>query len=315
MNMVGYKGKGVSGWLTMASAYAFLIWSGICEQSGHTDTAEKFRLEAEKFNEVINRYLWDGEWYARGITDDNVVFGISTDKEGRIFINPQGWALLCGAADNEKQEKLMKSVTELLETPYGVEKLAPSYTAMREDVGRVTQKHPGTAENGAVYNHASAFYIYALYSKGRNDNAYRLLRKMLPGPDTEDIIQRGQLPVFIPNYYRGAYGQYPRTAGRSSHLFNTGTIAWYYRCLIDGLFGLKGVKEGILIDPKLPAHWREVSVIRYFREAELQIEIKREAGIKAVEVYAGDKLIDGGILKDLEPGKVYKVVVRIPETN
>lgn len=138
-----------------------------------------------------------------GITDDNVVFGISSDPEGRIFINPQGWALLSGAADEEKRAKLMKSVHEQLETPYGVEKLAPSYTAMREDVGRVTQKHPGTAENGAVYNHAAAFYIYGLYAVGEQDQAYRLLRKMLPGPDIEDIIRRGQLPVFIPNYYRG----------------------------------------------------------------------------------------------------------------
>ena len=63
---------------------------------------------------------------------------------------------------------------------------------MREDVGRVTQKHPGTAENGAVYNHAAAFYIYGLYAVGEQDNAYRLLRKMIPGPDKEDIIRRGQ---------------------------------------------------------------------------------------------------------------------------
>ena len=69
-----------------------------------------------------------------------------------------------------------------------MEKLAPSFTAMREDVGRVTQKHPGSAENGAVYNHAAAFYIYALYLVGEKDNAYRLLRKMIPGPDSEDII-------------------------------------------------------------------------------------------------------------------------------
>lgn len=312
MNMVGYKGKGVSGWLTMASAYAFLIWADICRQWGRSDAEKKFRLEAEKSNEVINRYLWDGQWYARGITDDNVVFGISTDKEGRIFINPQGWALLCGAADEDKQEKLMNAVEEQLETPYGVEKLAPSYTAMREDVGRVTQKHPGTAENGAVYNHASAFYIYALYTIGKNDNAYRLLRKMLPGPDMDDIVRRGQLPVFIPNYYRGAYRQFPRTAGRSSHLFNTGTISWYYRCLIDGLFGLKGNKDGILIDPKLPSHWQEASVVRTFRGAELQIDMKREPGIGTVKVYVDGKIAEGGNLKDLKPGMVYKVTVKIP---
>ncbi len=312
MNMVGYKGKGVSGWLTIATAYAFKVWADICERGGHAEIAQEYRTAAETTNEVINRYLWDGEWYARGITDDNVVFGISTDQEGRIFINPQGWSLLSGAADPEKKEKLMRAVTEQLETPYGVEKLAPSYTSMREDVGRVTQKHPGSAENGAVYNHAAAFYIYALYAVGEKDNAYRLLRKMLPGPTMEDIVQRGQLPIFIPNYYRGAYRQFPRTAGRSSHLFNTGTVPWVYRCLIDGLFGVQGTPEGIRINPQLPAEWAEASVKREFRGATLQIEIKRESGITATEVYANGVYLEGGVLSDLKPGTEYKVSVKIP---
>ncbi|MDQ0194191.1 GH36-type glycosyl hydrolase domain-containing protein [Paenibacillus wynnii] len=187
MNMVGYKGKGVSGWLTIATAYAFMIWADICEKSDRLNISGEFRLAADETNAVVNQYLWDGDWYARGITDDNVVFGISKDQEGRIFINPQGWALLSGVADEEKQQKLIQAVEEQLETPYGVEKLAPSFTSMREDVGRVTQKHPGTAENGAVYNHAAAFYIYGLYSVGEKENAYRLLRKMLPGPDSPVI--------------------------------------------------------------------------------------------------------------------------------
>ncbi|HEY5561202.1 MAG TPA: amylo-alpha-1,6-glucosidase [Clostridiaceae bacterium] len=312
MNMVGYKGKGVSGWLTMASSYAFIIWADICKNSERLDMSNKFLIEADKTNAVINKYLWDGEWYARGITDDNVIFGISKDKEGRIFINPQGWSLLCGAADKLKEKKIIKAVSEQLETPFGVEKLAPSYTSMREDVGRVTQKHPGTAENGAVYNHAAAFYIYALYSIGEKDNAFRLLRKMIPGPDPKDIILRGQLPVFIPNYYRGAYKQIPRTAGRSSHLFNTGTVTWFYRCLIDGLFGLQGNKEGLRIKPQLPSHWQEASVKREFRGAVLNIDIKRETGIKVTEVYVNGNFIEDGIIKDLKSGTEYKVQVKIP---
>lgn len=311
MNMVGYKGKGVSGWLTIATAYAFMIWADICKHSGRLENGKAFRLAANETNAIVNQYLWDGEWYARGITDDNVVFGISEDKEGRIFINPQGWALLSGAADEEKREKLMRSVREQLETPYGVEKLAPSYTAMREDVGRVTQKHPGTAENGAVYNHAAAFYIYGLYAVGEQDDAYRLLRKMIPGPDTEDIIRRGQLPVFIPNYYRGAYRQFPKTAGRSSHLFNTGTVPWVYRCLIDGLFGLQGNREGLQVRPQLPSDWHEVTVKRSFRGAQLHIEMMREAGVTATEVYLDGKLVQDGILKGLESGGKYNVRVKL----
>ncbi|MGG6311354.1 GH36-type glycosyl hydrolase domain-containing protein [Paenibacillus macerans] len=312
MNMVGYKGKGVSGWLTIATAYAFRVWADVCEGSGRPEQAREYRAAAEETNEVVNRYLWDGEWYARGITDDNVAFGISTDKEGRIFINPQGWSLLSGAADAEKREKLMRAVREQLETPYGVEKLAPSYTAMREDVGRVTQKHPGSAENGAVYNHAAAFYIYALYAVGERDDAFRLLRKMLPGPDRDDIVQRGQLPVFIPNYYRGAYRQFPRTAGRSSHLFNTGTVPWVYRCLIDGLFGVQGTKDGIRINPQLPADWREAAVSRDFRGAKLEVEMKREAGVNRTEVYVDGEPVEGGILRNVQPGREYRVLVKLP---
>lgn len=312
MNMVGYKGKGVSGWLTIATAYAFRVWADICEQSGFAEKAEKYRAEAHATNDTVNRYLWDGEWYARGITDDNVKFGISTDVEGRIFINPQGWSLLSGAADKEKQDKLMSAVREQLETPYGVEKLAPSYTAMREDVGRVTQKHPGSAENGAVYNHAAAFYIYALYAVGEKEDAFRLLRKMLPGPDLADIVQRGQLPIFIPNYYRGAYRQFPRTAGRSSHLFNTGTVPWVYRCLIDGLFGVQGTKDGIRMAPQLPAAWSGAEVTRDFRGATLRIKISRDASASGTEVRVNGALLPDGVLREVQPNREYEVQVVLP---
>ncbi|GIP47756.1 cellobionic acid phosphorylase [Paenibacillus sp. J53TS2] len=312
MNMVGYKGKGVSGWLTIATAYAFQVWADICNNSGRPEVAREYRASAEETNAAVNRYLWDGEWYARGITDDNVVFGVSKDQEGRIFINPQGWSMLSGAANDEKREKLMQAVREQLETPYGVEKLAPSYTAMREDVGRVTQKHPGSAENGAVYNHAAAFYIYALYAVGKQEDAFRLLRKMLPGPDVQDIVQRGQLPVFIPNYYRGAYRQFPRTAGRSSHLFNTGTVPWVYRCLIDGLFGVQGTKDGIRVNPQLPSHWNEATVTREFRGATLHVEIQRDASASQTEVYAEGELLPDGVLRNVQQGKTYRVQVKLP---
>ncbi|MDO3409830.1 NdvB protein [Saccharibacillus sp. CPCC 101409] len=312
MNMVGYKGRGVSGWLTIATAYSCRVWADICERGGRADEAAEYREQAEEINGAVNRHLWDGDWYARGITDDGIAFGIRSDEEGRIFINPQGWSLLSGAADESKKAKLIRAVEEQLESPYGVEKLAPSYTAMREDVGRVTQKHPGSAENGAVYNHAAAFYIYALYAVGEKENAYRLLRKMLPGTDEADIAQRGQLPVFIPNYYRGAYRQFPRTAGRSSHLFNTGTVPWVYRCVIDGLFGVQGTPDGLRVAPQLPADWSEASAVRRFRGAEYRIAITREAGVSEAEVYAGGERLDGGIVRHAQPGGVYEVKVKLP---
>lgn len=318
MNMVGYKGRGVSGWLTVATAYALNLWADICEKSAASaslaESAKHFRAGAVAVNHAANEHLWDGDWYARGITDDNVTFGISKDKEGRIYLNPQAWAILGGAADAGKRAAMMAQIEEQLDTPYGVAMFAPPYSAMRDDVGRVTQKHPGSAENGAVYNHASIFYIYSLYTVGEGDRAYKLLRQMIPGPSEADYLQRGQLPVFIPNYYRGAYHQYPRTAGRSSQLFNTGTVSWAYRCFIEGLCGLKGDSDGLLVDPQLPKHWDGIKVTRQFRYATFEVSIRR-ADVDEIQVALDGKRLPEPRVTGIVAGGVYALEVLIPRAD
>lgn len=312
MNMVGYKGKGVSGWLSVATAYALNLWADICAVRKQPELTQEFRTGAQQVNEAVNKHLWDGQWFGRGITDDGVVFGVSKDVEGRIFLNPQSWAILAGAANEQQRAQMLSAVEAQLETPYGVMMLAPGFTAMRDDVGRVTQKHPGSAENGSVYNHAAVFYIYSLYTLSESDRAYRLLRQMIPGPDEQDYLQRGQLPVFIPNYYRGAYYQFPRTAGRSSQLFNTGTVSWVYRCLVEGLFGLKGDTNGLRIEPQLPSHWDHVKVTREFRGARFDVEMNRVKGLADMRIELDGATLSTALITHIEVGKTYNVRVSLP---
>ncbi|HLP17757.1 MAG TPA: NdvB protein [Bacteroidota bacterium] len=311
MNMVGYKGKGVSGWLTLSVAYALNLWADICDELSQPLAADHYRNAATEVNRAVNNYLWDGDWYAYGITDDDVVFGVKKDTEGRIFLNPQSWAILSGAATDEQRQKMIAAIEQQMETPYGVVLNAPAYSAMRDDVGRVTQKFPGSAENGSVYNHAAIFYIYSLYTISENDRAYRLLRRMIPGPDEEDFLQRGQLPVFIPNYYRGAFHEHPRTAGRSSQLFNTGTVSWFYRCLVEGLFGLKGDTKGLLIDPHLPREWNTVKVVRIFRNATFNVTMQRAHADTPVVKVNGEILLQPRV-ENITAGQVYEVDVLLP---
>lgn len=313
MNMVGYKGRGVSGWLTVTTGYALNVWAAICEQHGDAASAARYRAGAKEVNDAANKHLWDGDWYARGITDDDVVFGVKKDVEGRMWLNPQSFAILSGAADAEQTAKIMREVEAQLDTPYGVQMFAPAFSGMREDVGRVTQKYSGSAENGSVYNHAAIFYIYSLYSVGETDRAYDLLRKMVPGPNDEDYVQRGQLPIYIPNYYRGAWQRYPRTAGRSSHLFNTGTAAWAYRCVVEGLCGLKGDAEGLTIAPQLPKDWSGTKVTRIFRGATFVVDIQRSGDVKEVQAWSGDELLPGARVVGITPGATYKLKVLIPQ--
>jgi len=311
MNMVGYKGRGVSGWLTVATGYALNLWSAMCECHGKADAARHFSEGAATVNHAANTHLWDGEWFARGITDDNVTFGVSKDVEGRIYLNPQAWSILGGAADAAKIPAMLEQVDQQLSTPYGVLMFAPPYSAMRDDVGRVTQKHPGSAENGAVYNHAAIFYIYSLYTISESERAYKLLRQMIPGPDEQDYLQRGQLPVFIPNYYRGAYKEYPRTAGRSSQLFNTGTVSWAYRCLIEGLCGLRGDGDALAVAPQLPKEWEQIKAVRQFRGAIFDVTIRRADVSSVTVVQDGEALAEPRVTR-FAPGQKIVLEVSIP---
>lgn len=312
MNMAGWKGKGVSGWLTVATGYALKLWAGICEQQHDIKLATHYRDGAQQVNNAANKYLWDGDWFARGITDNNVVFGVDKDTEGRFWLNPQAWSILGGAATPEKIAKILPQIDQHLNTPYGTLMFAPPFTAMREDIGRVTQKYPGQGENGSVYNHAAAFYIHSLYSIGESDRAFQVLRKMIPGPSETDYIQRGQLPVFIPNYYRGAHDKYPRTAGRSSQLFNTGTVSWIYRSLIEGLCGLRGDAEGLRINPQLPSSWNGIKVTRLFRGATFVVDIRRSQGVEHVTVEHNGNILPNAHFSGIEAGKTYYLNVTLP---
>ncbi len=338
MNMVGVKGLGVSGWLSLASAYALQCFADLCQQRKLVDLAAHYRQEAAAFNQAVNQWLWDGQWYGRGITDAGRVFGVSADVEGRIYLNPQSWAMLSGAADHSKIPSLLKAIATQLQTPYGVQMLAPAYTQMQQDIGRLTQKFPGSAENGSVYNHAAAFYLYALYqplwqAKQQSqalandlltsalpdipfaDLAYQVLQSMLPGVDTTDQHQRGQLPVFMPNYYRGAYQTLPDTAGRSSQLFNTGTVAWLYRALVEGLFGVKGCAEGLCIEPQLPAHWPQANIIRRFRGAHFVIQFSRSPDINTAQLWLDGTLLPELLIRHIETGRHYQVQLLLPATS
>lgn len=296
MNMVGHKGQGVSSWLTMATAHAFNLWSQILAQMGKHDLGDTWSAKASALNNNINQYFWDGHWYARGISDDGTIFGTQSDDEGKIYLNPQTWSILSHAANKEQQARLHQSIKQHLETPHGIAMLSPCYTQMVEHIGRLTQKFPGVAENGSLYNHASAFYLYALYKSGKADEGFNTLTKILTlSPDAE---ARGQLPNFVPNYYRGAMELHPGYVGRSSRLFNTGTVSWLLRVVVEHLFGLQGTTQGLKIAPQLPSHWSKASVTRQFRGKSLRVNYYREPSLESIKIVHNGIDITGNSLKD-----------------
>ncbi|MEG3766647.1 GH36-type glycosyl hydrolase domain-containing protein [Alteromonas sp. 14N.309.X.WAT.G.H12] len=294
MNMVGHQGKGVSAWLSMATAWSFQLWGALCQRINKPKKADYWLQQARRLNQSINDYFWQDSWYARGITDAGRTFGTPKDEEGQIFLNPQSWALLCGAADSDKLPHIIHAVQQHLMTAHGPQMLAPPYTRMHQDIGRLTQKFPGVAENGSVYCHAAAFYLYALWQQGKTDEAFAVLDSLITDPS--NCRQRGQLPVYIPNYFRGAPQLYPQHLGRSSRLFNTGTVAWVLRAIVEELCGLKGCEEGLHIQPKLPSHWPSLTATRTFRGHRFDLRVTRNTALSAPKIQVNGQRLKTSVL-------------------
>lgn len=311
LNMVGPREKGESVWLTQALAYALDEWAPVAERRGDADWAAACRREADACRRVVNELAWDGAWYRRATTDAGRWLGAADCPEGRVFLNTQSWALISRAAPADRLDALRAAVAEHLDTPAGPMLLAPSFPGMREDVGKIALKTPGTGENGSVYCHAVVFWAYGLFQYGEADDAWRNLRRLLPGgKEGVPVEKAGQLPLYIPNFYRGS--QYPEVAGQSSHSPNTGTSAWYLRTVSEGLFGIEPRLDGIRIRPRLPAHWLGARVERRIRGALLDIRIRRTKGISTPEVRAEGQPLQDGLLPWPQAGETVRVEVDLP---
>ncbi len=310
LNMAGHGEKGESIWLSEALSLALDTWAPVCEERGDCQRAAHYSTEAEALRECINSLAWDGEWYLRGFTDAGRPFGTHTDAEGRIFLNAQSWAILCGAAGPGRIDACVASVEKYLETPSGPMMLAPAFTVMREDIGKLSQKAPGRLENGSVYCHAATFYACALIKARRGDAAFRVLHKLLTGSPGNPLQRSGQLPLYIPNSYHGA--ACGRKAGLTSRSPNTGTAAWYYRAVLDGLVGMRAEGDTLVIDPQLPDDWKEIHATRRWRGALFEAHMERRPGITEPVVHWNGRECPGRKIPLQPPGSRHQLHVLLP---
>jgi cellobionic acid phosphorylase len=181
---------------------------------------------------------------------------------------------------------------------------------MREDIGRICQKHPGHAENGSVYCHASLFYAHGLFAAGRTEEAYSVYRRVLSGAEGNSIQRSGQLPLYIPSLYGGRATD--RNAGKTNHYFRTGSCPWFYLLTDRMLFGIKPEKNGFRIEPRMPSAWKRAGLQRYLRGACYAIEFRRKKNCSSIRVRLDGIWLDSNVVPDGKPGSRHSVLVEMP---
>jgi cellobiose phosphorylase len=227
LSHAGLDGKGESVWLSMFLFDISRRMAEVLERRGDNATASRLRGEAERIRIAVETHGWDGQWYLGGTRDDGKPFGSHTNEQGRIFLNPQTWAVLTGIASPERQETAMAAVREHLVTDYGALLLAPAYREVDPYIGYITRYAPGLRENGGVYSHASTWAVLAFAQMGDRETARRIFRGMLPPlRSAEDADLYAAEPYVMPGNADGPDSPY---AGRAGWTWYTGSAAWMVR--------------------------------------------------------------------------------------
>lgn len=116
-----------------------------------------------------------------------------------------------------------------LEIEEGLLKMKPGYAEYEAIAGNISGLAPGMAENFAIYNHAASFAVYALFQAGRNEDAIRIMKKILSF--TKDWKKTKAEPYVLVNFYNGGF--YKEKAGEGGVSWLTGTINWLSMSLYD----------------------------------------------------------------------------------
>jgi cellobiose phosphorylase len=282
---LGGEGKGESVFLGQFLAYALANSAKLAQLVGEHDHARTWIEKHDQLVKIINRDCWDEDRFVRAFHDDGTVIGCRENREGRLYLNPQVWAVLADAAPRERLVRCMDSVHRELDSPFGIRCLAPPYSLPDPHVGLISRFPPGVKENGAVFSHAMAFCVVAELMLGRADLAWELIQKANP------LVRAKSHPDYAMEPY--VYCQFvagPETnlRGQGFHHWLTGTCSWMQYAVINWLLGARAELDGLVVDPCIPSHWRGFELVRPYRGSTLHITVEnphgKSKGVKRLRV-------------------------------
>lgn len=300
-------GGGESAMVSFMHHWALRAFLEAAEYLQRRDDVRKYAAIAENVRAACERELWDGEWYIRGITGKGVKIGTKDNAEGKIFLESNSWAVMSETASRERGMKCMDAVYNHLFSKYGIHLVWPSFSKPDDDIGYVTRVYKGIKENGSIFSHPNPWAVIAECKLGRGGRAMEFYDALLPY-NQNDIIEIREAEPY--SYCQFIMGKDHTAFGRARHPWLTGSAGWAYTAATRWMLGVRLSFDGLIIDPCIPASWKEFDVVRQWRGATYRISVKNPKGVEkgVTEIMLNGKPVKGCIPPQLR-GSVNEILV------
>ena len=300
-------GGGESAMVSFLHHWALLEFAEAAEFLGRHGDARQYRAIAEKVRAACEKELWDGAWYIRGITAKGMRIGSRENEEGKVFMESNTWAVVSDAASLERGRSCMDAVGAHLYSEYGLHLLWPAYSKPDDDIGFVTRVYKGIKENAAIFSHPNPWAVIAECKLGRGERAMKFYDALLPY-NQNDMIERREAEPY--SYCQFIMGRDHSAFGRARHPWLTGSAGWNYTAATHWILGVRLTFGGLIVDPCIPASWREFNVSRRWRGATFAITVRNPEGVqKGVRSVELDGATIEGPIPPQAAGSRHRVIV------
>ena len=265
-------------------------YANILKHLGISEEAEKAYKAVEQMSETVLDKGWDGEWFLRAYDAFGQKIGSEECEEGKIFIEPQGMCIMAGiGVETGHAQKALDAVKERLDTKYGIVLLNPAYTKYRLNLGEISSYPPGYKENAGIFCHNNPWITFAESIMGHGDRAFELYKKTCPA-FLEEISEIHRTEPYA--YCQMVAGKDAPTFGEGKNSWLTGTAAWTFTVLTEGILGIQPDYDGLTVDPCIPHTVKHFTVNRLFRDTMYHITVNNpdgvQKGVKAIKVNGND---------------------------
>ncbi|WP_182112723.1 GH36-type glycosyl hydrolase domain-containing protein [Actinotalea sp. JY-7876] len=291
-------------------------YAELAERRGRPDVAAEARDAVAEMREAVLAHGWDGRWFLRAYDFYGNKIGSDEHDEGKIWIEPQGFAVMAGIGVGEGPHdaaapavQALDAVNEMLATEHGMVLQYPAYTTYRIEMGEVSTYPPGYKENGGIFCHNNPWVIIGETVLGRGARAFDYYKRITPAY-REDISDVHKLEPYV--YAQMIAGKEAVRHGEAKNSWLTGTAAWNFVTASQYLLGVRPGWDGLVVDPQIGPDVPEFTVTRVARGATYEITVTNsgtEGARAALEV--DGVAIEGNEVPYAPAGATVKVTARL----
>lgn len=290
--------------------YAGPEYVAMCKKKGDEAGAAKAQAAIDQMKKNIMEYGWDGEWFLRAYDDFGKKMGSHECEEGKIFIEPQGFAVMGGVGKETGADlKALESVDKYLNSTHGLVLNQPAFTKYYIEYGEISTYPAGYKENAGIFCHNNAWIICAEAFVGHGDKAFEYYSKIAPAYREEKYSDLHRTEPYV--YAQMIAGKDAKRHGEAKNSWLTGTAAWNFVAVSQYILGVIPDWDGLKIDPSIPHEWDGFTISRQFRGATYDVTVKNPNHVckGVVSVTVDGKAIEGNVLPVFSDGKSHAVEV------